>query len=279
MAAIALSAELAKTFDKLETLAELGETYIKAPPALDGPDLTESGDVKPHELDATQFKTSIKGSLLISHTNEIHAVPHHSAVQSGSDEDKFRIAKNRRMGTNAWVTSEYATRTTMEMNYKGALLGILSEKKSSGAHADTVRAGGLPAKISVHPGDSIKELAIEINGGDAQILPVKDVLTLTNKSWQSMLPESEDAANDMGDIPNRAALKDHMVEWQKLDNLAIPDMRKSILIRVAQYTIHNTIHIQIQYGIIHNTRTPGRCIIVYYYRRREVTICTGKAGT
>ena len=28
MAAIALSAELAKTFDKLETLAELGETYI-----------------------------------------------------------------------------------------------------------------------------------------------------------------------------------------------------------------------------------------------------------
>ena len=72
MAAIALSAELAKTFDKLETLAELGETYIKAPPALDGPDLTESGDVKPHELDATQFKTSIKGSLLISHTRTQH---------------------------------------------------------------------------------------------------------------------------------------------------------------------------------------------------------------
>ena len=118
----------------------------------------------------------------------------------------------------------------MEMNYKGALLGILSEKKNSGAHADTVRAGGLPAKISVHSGDSIKELAIEINGGDAQILPVKDVLNLTNKSWQPMLPESEDSANDMGDIPNRAALKNHMVEWRKLDNLAIPDMRKSIFI-------------------------------------------------
>ena len=53
MAAIALSAELAKAFDKLETLVELGETYIKAPPALDGPDLTESGGVKPHELDAS----------------------------------------------------------------------------------------------------------------------------------------------------------------------------------------------------------------------------------
>ena len=41
--------------------------------------------------------------------------------------------------------------------------------------------------------------------------------------------------------------------------------------RVAQYIIRNTKQIQKQNSIKHNTRTPGKCIIVYYFPPRRYT--------
>ena len=118
-------------------------------PATVDTETTAEGAAKPYELDDENFKTVAKGSLFLTHTDTIHAIPFHSAVQTdASGNDKFRTCKSRRTAS-AWTTHECLPRQTLEMNYKAALLGVLSKKKNSGANADKLFVGGLPAKISV----------------------------------------------------------------------------------------------------------------------------------
>ena len=107
MATISSSFELAAAFQQLETCVELGAATMQPTPATVDTETTADGAAKPYELDDENFKTVAKGSLFLTHTDTIHAIPFHSAVQTDAGGgDKFRTCKFRRTAA-VWTTHEF----------------------------------------------------------------------------------------------------------------------------------------------------------------------------
>ena len=105
--------------------------------------------VDPTSQYVTYFTTATSGDL----------------VSGVNNQEKLTLQKNS--GTGATIK-----KTGAELAAMGArriALGVLTVGQHAGAHAPSVKIGGLPATLSPIASDPFKQLAVAINDGDASL--------------------------------------------------------------------------------------------------------------
>ena len=120
--------------------------------------------VDPTSQYVTYFTTATSGDL----------------VSGVNNQEKLTLQKNS--GTGATIK-----KTGAELAAMGArriALGVLTVGQHAGAHAPSVKIGGLPATLSPIASDPFKQLAVAINDGDAQTMGIGDALSAASIEWR-----------------------------------------------------------------------------------------------